>query len=1030
MTSRLSSGGRIDRSQPLTFTFDGRGYAGFAGDTLASALLANGVKLVGRSFKYHRPRGIVTAGVEEPTGLVTLRSGGRREPNVPAPMAELYDGLDARSQNAWPSPAFDLLALNGLFKPFLAAGFYYKTFMGPFQKSWMWYEPIIRRAAGLGVAASERDPDRYEKVNLFADVLVVGGGPAGLAAALAAGRAGARVLLAEQMPALGGALLNEPANGAADGWSKGIVSELRSLPNVTILTRTTVFGAYDGGTFGLVERVADHKAEPDPGEPRQRYIVLRARQAVIAAGAIERPIPFGNNDRPGVMLASAARAYLNRFAVLAGRNIVVFTNNDSAYAAAADFKAAGAAVTVIDARPALGSVGAQALNSDIKVIPGHAIAETYGSPLLQGVAISPFDLATGQCDNGFRRLAADLVCVSGGYDPQVHLSTQRGPKAIWDAARACFLPGPAPDIQLHAGAMTGRFATADCIRDGYAAGAAAAHKAGATGKPGDLRVPETLPGGDAVVAVVWDVIPPKGLRDQKRFIDLQNDVSASDIKLAHLEGYVSVEHLKRYTTLGMATEQGKLSNVIALAQMAKLRGIEIPQVGTTGFRAPYTSVSLGALAGHETDEHLRPVRRTPFHRWNERQDCVFIDAGLWKRPWYYPRAVDEKKREIVTSPNRQIGNETVSSTTSRPHDLTTARFEDVNAAYRRETRQVRETVGMVDVSTLGKIDVQGPDAAEFLNRVYVNGWKSLEVGKARYGLMLRDDGFVLDDGTTSRLAEHHYFLTTTTAEAAKVMAHLEWLLQTAWPDLRVHVTSVTDQWAGMAVAGPNAKKLLADAVKDVDFSNQAFPYMGVRQGHMGDLAVRVHRVSFSGELAYEVFCPSGYGEALCDFLMEFGKRHALILYGVEALGALRIEKGHIAGGEIDGRHSLEDLRMEQMASKLKPYVGSVLRNRPEMQGNDRPRLVGLKAKDASQRIRPGMILQPHNGPYKGHGLGHVSSTTYSPALGHSIALGFVIGGATMEGRVIDAVYPLKGDIVVVEVVSPHMFDAKGERLHG
>ncbi|GIK97076.1 MAG: sarcosine oxidase subunit alpha [Alphaproteobacteria bacterium] len=994
--NRLAAGGHIDRSRPLAFRFDGRSYAGFAGDTLASALLANGVLLMGRSFKFHRPRGVFAAGVAEPNALVTLRDGGRREPNIPATMAELYEGLSAVSQNRFPSLGFDLMSVNDRFRPVLAAGFYYKTLMGPRRGSWMWFEPFVRRAAGLGAATELADPDAYEKLDLFCDVLVIGGGPAGLAAALAAGRMGARVILAEQMPSLGGSLLDEPAGGPGDLWLAPVLAELGSLPNVRLLTRTTVFGAYDHGTFGLVERVADHRAAPGPGEPRQRYIVLRAQRAVLAAGALERGIPFADNDRPGVMLASTARGFLNRQAVLPGRQAVVFTNNDGAYPAAFDLARAGARVTVADARPALpAETIRRCAEAGMELLPGHAVAAVHGRSRVRAAVLAPFDASSAATGGPVREIACELVCVSGGWDPQVHLSSQRSVKPIWRDDIAAFVPGPPPAFQIHAGACRGSFATGDSITDGFRAGRDAAASCGRTRDPGSVGdIGESL--GDAwatPIAPVWDVKPLN--RSGKRFVDLQNDVSVSDVELAHREGYVSVEHLKRYTTLGMATDQGKTANVVALALMARLSGRSVPETGTTTYRPPYTPVAIGALAAAETGRNFRPIRRTPLHAWHERNGAVFTEAGLWLRPWYYP----------------QPG-------------------EDVDAAYRREMAAVRRSVGMVDISTLGKIDVQGPDAGAFLDRVYVNGFASLPVGKARYGIMLREDGLILDDGTTARLSEQHFFMTTTTAEAAKVLAHLEWLLQAAWPELRVHVASVTDQWAAMAVSGPNSRKLIAAAGADTDLSNEALPHLGVRPCRIGGLPARLHRLSFSGELAYEIYTPAGFGEAVWQRLVDAGEPFGLVPYGVEALAALRIEKGHVAGSEIDGRTTLDDLGLGRMASRRKPFVGGVLRHREALLDEDRLQLVGLEPVDGTRRLRGGAILQPHGGPHRGHGLGHVTATTYSPERGHYVALALVTGGMRREGELLDACFPLNDEITPVRVIAPRFIDPEGRRLDG
>lgn len=991
---RLDRGGRIDRARALRFTFDGRALTGCAGDTLASALLANGVHLVGRSFKYHRPRGICTAGIDEPNALVGIRRGGRFEPNVAATTVELHDGLEARSQNAWPSLAFDAMRVVDRFSKVFAAGFYYKTFMGPTRGAWMFYEKFIRRAAGFGDAPSEPDPDRYEKANAFCDVAVVGGGAAGIAAALAAGRAGARVVLVEDDAGLGGTLLARPAGGASDAWLAAAAGELSSLANVRVLTRTTAFGAYDNRVLALLERVSDHLAEPEPFQPRQRYWVLRAREVVLATGALERGIAFGNNDLPGVMLASAARVYRNRHAVLVGRDVVGFTNNDSAYDAALELAAAGARVTVVDARAEVAPDLARAAQAaGVAVRAGTAVARATGALRVREVELCAYSAATGASGASSGRLRCDALLVSGGFSPTLHLLGQRGARLGYDAARAMLVAKDVPAGHHVAGSAAGELDIAARIDGGWKCGIAAAAACGKVPTPG---VAPALPAERtaAPIAALWMVPDPPGGAKAKKFVDLQHDVATESIELALAEGYSAIEHLKRYTTLGMAIDQGKTSSVLGLAIAAQLLGRPIDEVGTTTFRPPYRPVAIGAMAGPEAGHHLKPIRRSPLHDWHARNGAVFTATGLWLRPWYYPK------------PGEQAAD-----------------------AYVREAAAVRASVGMVDVSSLGKIDVQGPDAGEFLNRVYTNAFDTLPVGKARYGVMLRPDGIVVDDGTTSRLAEAHYFMTTTTLGAGKVMTFLEYLLQVAWPALRVQVTSVTSQWAAMAIAGPRSRDLLARVVRGIDFANAAFPFMGVREGSIDGVSVRLLRVSFSGEMAWEVYAPAGYGEAVWQAIFDAGRAFDLVVYGTEALGALRVEKGHIAGGEIEGRTTLADMGLARMASSKKPFVGGVLAQREGLRDARRPQLVGLEAAGADARLRAGAILcEP--GRHEGHGIGFVSSVTYSPALRRHIALGFVAGGMAREGTVVDAVFAVRNEVIPVRVRSPHFVDPEGARLDG
>jgi len=994
---RLDIGGRIDRSVPVAMQFDGTRLSGYEGDTLASALLAADIKLVGRSFKYHRPRGIMASGVEDSNALVNLGGGERAEPNSLATITEAHEGLEARTQNAWPSVTFDVGAVNNLLSPVFSAGFYYKTFVGPFSGTgfWMFCERFIRKAAGMGKAPKAPDPDTYEKINGFCDVLVVGAGPAGLSAALTAGRDGLDVVLVEQDYELGGQLLSEPVGSPADQWRTSVIGELEALPNVRILRRTSAFGAYDHGTFGLVERL-----KPTPvtatEKPRQRFWLFRAAKCILATGTLERPLVFGNNDIPGVMLAGSIRTYLNRYAVSCGRSVVIVTNNNSVYQTAIELALAGVSVTICEIRSAI----AKPLETALRAAGVHlrlatGVLKAEGRKRISSLQIAEVD-HSGRAIGPIEHISCDCLGMSGGFVPVVHLWSQRNGKPTFDEGSHSFVPGEDTADMICAGSMSAVQGTKAVIRNGVDAVLSAF--------PGKLRdMPDNESGLEiedglgedwtAQMAPIWCVSQSDGETVGKAFVDFQHDVKRSDIDLAHQEGYLSVEHLKRYTTSGMASDQGKTSNLNAMARMAELRRMDLPEVGTTTFRPPYTPVSFGVLTGHNHGQHFRPTRRTPLHHVHERSGAVMTEAGAWMRPWYY-----------------------------------SDHGEGVTSAYIFEAGHVRNHVGMVDVSTLGKIAIQGPDAAEFLNRVYVNGWKTLAVGRLRYGVMLREDGIVMDDGATARLDENDYFMSTTTANAAKVLAFAEQLLQTSWKNLKVHVTSVTDQWSAIAVAGPNTRNLLASVTTDADLSAEALPNNHFTLGKIAGVDIRIHRMSYSGELAYELYVPSGFAGKVWSALESAGPEFNLRPYGTEAMGALRIEKGHVAGPEIDGRTTLKDLGLEGFASKKKPFIGSILKNRPQLCAKDRPVLVGLEISGKSG-ASAGSLIYPRTGDAKGPEDGWVSSVTYSPALGKHLALALIKNGKERTGETVRVVNFVGGETQVAKIVSHHFFDPTGERLN-
>ena len=984
---RLAEGGLIDRTHRLRFRFDGRTLTGYQGDTLASALLANGIRLVGRSFKYHRPRGILSAGSEEPNALVELRTGPRREPNTRATTIELYEGLDAASQNRWPSLKLDMLAANQIFAPIFGAGFYYKTFMWPASFWEKVYEPAIRRAAGLGRAAGAPDPDHYEKANAFCDVLVIGAGPAGLSTALAAARAGVRVILAEEDFRFGGRLLAErydiDGRPALD-WVNAAEAELESLPDCRIMRRTTVVGVYDGGTYAALERVNDHVSVPPEHEPRQRLWRIVAKRAVLCAGAIERPIVFGDNDRPGIMLAGAVRAYVNRFGVVPGRRAVVFADNADAFRTAADLADSGIRVAaLIDARKISSpTTQAEAEKANARYFPGAVIERVQGSHGVRGVTVRTADGET-------KRLDCDLVVVSGGWNPSVHLTTHLNGKPKWSERLSAFVPDALPPGMSVAGAASGQFGLGACLAAGEAAGAEAAQACGFT--PKSRSSVDASTECDAA-SPIWQVAEGHG----KAFVDLQNDVTVSDVKLAAREGFRSPEHLKRYTTLGMATDQGKTANSNGAAVLARVTGRYLGAVGTTTFRPPFTPIAISSFAGHHRGPDFRPARLPPSHQWAKEQGAVFVETGPWLRALYYPRRGEE------------------------PQD-----------AVNREVANVRNNVGVCDVSTLGKIDVQGSDAGIFLDRVYANTFSTLAAGKARYGVMLREDGFVLDDGTTARLRDDHYYVTTTTVNAVKVMQHLEFCAQVLWPELDVQMVSVTEQWAQYAVAGPRARDVLQSVVDpSFDISNDAFPYLAAGEVTVcGGTPARLFRLSFSGELAYEVAVPARFGDALIRKIVEEGAAFGIAPYGTEALGVLRIEKGHPAGGELNGQTTAHDLGLGKLLSAKKDFIGRFMAARPALTDPSRPSLVGFRPVNREDRLRAGAHLIPKGAEATAaNDQGYVTSIAFSPSLGQWLGLGLLANGPQRHGELVRAYDPVRAGDVEVEACPPCHFDPEGARL--
>ncbi len=982
-------------AKPVRFTFDGKTMTGVEGDTLASALLANGVHLTGRSFKYHRPRGMLGFGAEEPNALMDIaRDGARRTPNVRATVQEIHDGMAALSQNRWPSLAIDVGAVNTLGAPFFSAGFYYKTFMWP-KAAWKTlYEPFIRKAAGLGVSPDQPDPDHYASRFAHCDVLVIGMGAAGLAAALAAAETGVKVIVCDEQAEAGGALWQESGASVnslkAKCWALETAKTLRGMDNVTVLNRTTAFGYYAQNLVALSERLTDHLANPGKDQPRERLWQVRAKRVVIAQGAIERHLVFDGNDRPGVMLASAGRHYLNRHGVAVGRNVGVYAACDSAWHAAFDLKQAGVQIAaIVDLRPQPPeALVNEARSLGIEVLAGHAVMSTSGRLRVSSIKVGPVN------GDATRQIAVDALLMSAGWTPSLHLYSQSRGKVVFDAASGNYLPGANVQDCASAGACNGAITLEGAIEQGLAAGADAGRLAG--GKA-SKTVTVSASSNEHIGGGMTGAAPGAGPQDSvAAFVDFQNDVTAKDIRQAVREGMLSIEHVKRFTTNGMASDQGKTSNLHGLAIAADAIGKPMPEVGLTTFRAPYTPVTFGAIAGHARGALFDPARKTPMHGQEAALGAVFEDVGNWKRAWYYPRP-----------------------------------GEDMHRAVNRECRTVRQNAGLFDASTLGKIEVVGPDAAKFLEMLYTNPWEKLGVGRSRYGIMLREDGFIYDDGVVGRLADDRFHVTTTTGGAPRVMNMMEDYLQTEFPGMKVWLTSITEQFAVIAVQGPKARDIVAPLVEGTDMSPEAFPHMSVRECKVAGVPARLFTMSFTGERGFEINVPADFGPAVWDALWAEGQKHGACAYGTEAMHVLRAEKGYIiVGQDTDGTVTPDDAGLSWAIGKNKrDFVGIGGLKRPDLMAKGRKQLVGLLTKDPKVVLEEGaQIVADPKQAIPMTMIGHVTSSYWSENCGRSIAMALIKDGRARMGEML--YIPMPDGVIEAKVSGTVFFDEKGERLNG